>query len=584
LTALTIRTCVPGNALDSRVYILDGHPCGGETLELLLNTGSSSCSYGDAVDFNTVLPAGTYTMLAGGDFSSDVAALELRIELNPAWVNPCDAGQPLACGDVLTVDNTGAPDIYSGLAGDLLFHFDLESRSEVLLSTCSPNTTIDTRLYLFDTCPYDRTVDYEYYNDDSDCESSGMHSTISARLEAGTWWVIATGYSALDGPMELTLECVANLCPEQQQAFEPEAVSHGTDWVFNVAGDELAALFADADSDPLTAADLELPVPAGFSGVLPFDITVSDGDCDVTETLELLVHPLPEAADLSAALDEESGAVALEWTYNNTLESLCDFLHFQVTRNGLPLVTTADPGLVDSLAAPGLYRYSVTAVYEEGSALASAPAAVTWLVLNGPRNLVAVLDEPTGTVTLAWQHDNPAEQLLYDNSSSTNAYNYPGYSMATRMSPRGPCQVLGLAYFTVDPMGGSPFTAEIFGTSDGQPDTERVWQAASQALDNEWVALDLQGADVWVTGEFLAGFSSGENEAYLGCDALLDNGRSYDLEHGGDWAAWNEAYLVRAWVRYTDGEVALLEPGMWCRKAVCLAHMKAVACPCPPGP
>jgi hypothetical protein len=563
LTPLRIRTCLPGTTVDNRVYILDGHPCGTNTGELVLETGSSSCAWADGVDFTTVLPAGEYYLLAGGSFSSQTGDLALEIEFDSNWVNPCDASQPLACGDLLAANNSDAPDLYSGSAGDLLFNFVLEHRSQVRLSTCSPATAIDTRLYLFDVCPYDPSVSYLEYNDDSDCVSGSLKSTIETRLEAGEYWVIATGYSALEGAIELEFSCVANQCPVRLEPFEPEAVRHDQDWQFQLEGALLAAQFEDGDGDALVVEDLVLPVPGGFSGSLPFVIQVSDGDCTLADSLVLLVHDLPVPGLPAAVLDAAAGVVSLGFDYENPLEELAPLSHFSIRRNGRLLADTGQTAFVDTLADPGLYRYTVEAVYTQGTAASEPAPLLTWQELESPAELQAQLEQESGLVQLAWSQRLSSEQVYYDQSASSGAYNLPGTTLGTRISARGPCELIGLAFLTRDtgPTGsGGAFRAEIRGITNGQPDTTLWFQGESRSLDNQWIFVEAGPEPVLLDGEFIAGFVALDDRAHLAVDADLDHGRSWDLSPEGQWSPWNEAYLVRAWVRYPEGEVARLEP------------------------
>ncbi|MEE4256512.1 MAG: S8 family serine peptidase [Bacteroidales bacterium] len=178
--------------------------------------------------------------------------------------------------------------------------------------------------------------------------------------------------------------------------------------------------------------------------------------------------------------------------------------------------------------------------------------------LNPPQNLTANV---TGSdVLLSW--DPPGggieEELIYDNNVSTASYRYPGYTMSTHMSPSGPCQVLTLKYYTTN-QGPNTFNAKVFNWTGSQPGTTVLYSSSQTAPDNDWIEVDVSASGINVSGDFVVGFGSVDTMAFLGFDANLNNGRSWDFqEPSGPWTTWEEAYLIRAVVRYADGKVAEL--------------------------
>lgn len=148
-------------------------------------------------------------------------------------------------------------------------------------------------------------------------------------------------------------------------------------------------------------------------------------------------------------------------------------------------------------------------------------------------------------------------ELVYDNGTMTGAYSFTGATMSTHMSPAGPAQVLQLKYYTSD---GVSFNAEIYGWNGTSPGTTLLYTEPANAVVEDWVVVDISDENFQVDGDFVVGFGSIDAVTYLGYDAGLNNGRSWDYA-GGSWSTWSEAYLIRAVVRYPDGRIAEIGAG-----------------------
>ncbi len=185
-----------------------------------------------------------------------------------------------------------------------------------------------------------------------------------------------------------------------------------------------------------------------------------------------------------------------------------------------------------------------------------------------PFNLAATLDSLTGEVTLDWEFEGGGggeiDTLIYDNGPTGNGYTYVGYTMSTQMSPDGPCQLLTLLYnvFVSPPGSDDEFNAEIYNWAGSQPGTDLLYQETVQADPVEvFTAVDVSGAGLSFTGDFVVGFGSLNATTFLGFDPNYNNGRSWDYDPGTQsWASWNEAYIIRAVVQYETGEIDILEP------------------------
>ncbi len=179
-----------------------------------------------------------------------------------------------------------------------------------------------------------------------------------------------------------------------------------------------------------------------------------------------------------------------------------------------------------------------------------------------PTNLTA---EVSGNdVHLEW--DAPGgggtiEELIYDNDVSTGAYSYNGYTMSTHMSPAGGCKVLKMKFYTTVQAGANDFNATLFEWAGSQPGTTIIYEESATAVDDAWMEVDISGQNITFTGDFVVGFGSVNATTFLGYDANLNNGRSWDFNNSSpSWAEWNEAYLIRAIVEYTDGTIAEIGP------------------------
>ena len=176
--------------------------------------------------------------------------------------------------------------------------------------------------------------------------------------------------------------------------------------------------------------------------------------------------------------------------------------------------------------------------------------------LAPPTNLEAEVG-PWDDVQLTWDAPGPSTaELIYDNDVATGSYSYEGYTMSTHMSPDGPCKVLAMKFYTTIEAGDNTFDATIYGWDGTQPGTDVVYMETVTAVDNNWMEVDVSGQNITFDGDFVVGFGSINATTYLGYDANLNNGRSWDFDNASTWAPWSEAYLIRAIVEYPGGKTA----------------------------
>ncbi len=184
-------------------------------------------------------------------------------------------------------------------------------------------------------------------------------------------------------------------------------------------------------------------------------------------------------------------------------------------------------------------------------------------VLTPPSNLEAYDEDDD--IILTW--DAPAggtiEELIYDNGTNTGAYSYNGYTMSTHMSPAGPCKVLTMKFYTTIQAGDNDFNATLFEWDGSQPGLDIIYEENVTAIDQDWLEVDISAQDITFDGDFVVGFGSINGTTFLGYDATLNNGRSWDFNNTSpSWASWNEAYLIRAVVEYPGGKVAEIGAGV----------------------
>jgi hypothetical protein len=152
-----------------------------------------------------VLLCTTALLLAAGLVFAD--ALDKKIEaetqepLQAARALDCTGALPLACGDVVTGDNTGLVDnnaTYSCVSwnesgGETVYEFTIAG-DEIVTFTLS-NMTADFDLFLLGSC------------DPLDCIDYADNSVTTECLTAGTYYVVVDGYNGATGSYQLDVAC-----------------------------------------------------------------------------------------------------------------------------------------------------------------------------------------------------------------------------------------------------------------------------------------------------------------------------------------------------------------------------------------
>ena len=180
-------------------------------------------------------------------------------------------------------------------------------------------------------------------------------------------------------------------------------------------------------------------------------------------------------------------------------------------------------------------------------------------VLEPPTNLACTVTNQD--VHLTW--DPPIsniEELIYDDGVPTGSYSYVGYTMASQMSPLAPCKILVLKYYTTvgDTTGDLSFEPRVFDWAGTMPGTTILYETTADAVEDDWLEVDISAHNITVTDDFMVGFGSTQGNVYMGYNTT-DNGRSWDWD-GTNWAQWNETYFLRAIVEYSKGDIVELSP------------------------
>jgi len=277
-------------------------------------------------------------------------------------------------------------------------------------------------------------------------------------------------------------------------------------------------------------------------------------NCYRGSTLTNTDRPVMRNVCTTTGLSLDEGTYWVDWQLDGTLTSgpwgpPITIPGQPETGNGIQYTTTGGAW------APAL---------DNGSGLQQGLPFEIWgpsaAVLNPPTNLAATVDEQD--VHLTW--DPPAsniEELIYDDDTPSGSYSYVGYTMSSQMSPAGPCKILALKYYTTvtDPAVAG-FEPRVFNWAGTQPGTTILYETTADAVDGDWMEVDISAQNINVTDDFMVGFGSFQDGVYMGYNTT-DNGRAWDYEAASaTWASWNETYFIRAIVEYSKGDIVELLP------------------------
>ena len=146
----------------------------------------------------------------------------------------CADALGLECGSVksgttINGTSTGAPGFCdTSVSGSGVWYKFEGNGADISVTTCSPNTDYDTKLYVYEgACDALVCVGGDY--DDFDCSDSFRHSLVEFSSEAGTiYYIYVAGFSEDEGNFDLTLNCkvqvdIAEICATVYDGYDPLA-------------------------------------------------------------------------------------------------------------------------------------------------------------------------------------------------------------------------------------------------------------------------------------------------------------------------------------------------------------------------
>lgn len=214
----------------------------------------------------------------------------------------------------------------------------------------------------------------------------------------------------------------------------------------------------------------------------------------MTYTSPYVTNNLPRPVDLTAEVTFETGAVNLEWTF----EQVPGFQYFIIYRDDFEIGTTTDLTFTDDLPDYGIYKYKVTAMHDDGES-------------TGPSQTVQWGD---AHVTV-----DPTEIIENIDQQSTS----------TR-------------YITVENVGELDLVYKV--TSSVEPTRNRDYCTATTTTEDEWIA-NVSIGDIDNSSSWQGGVAD-----YTDLSTTIDVGSSEDIviENGNAWAS----DIVYVWVDWND--------------------------------
>jgi hypothetical protein len=221
---VSVTTCNPATDFDTKLGVFSGDcnalVCvGGNDDDA--NTDPACALNGlnrkSTVNFTSEVGVDYYFYVVGFG-ATDEGIFDLTVTCTPPQPAPandlCADAISLACGDVVSgnTDLASADASLSTCGTSLssapgLWYAYTGTGEDVTVSTCSPNTTLDTKLGVF-SGDCNTLVCVDGNDDDSNCGSSGLQSTVEFYGEPGVeYYIYVTAFSTNTGDFELSLSC-----------------------------------------------------------------------------------------------------------------------------------------------------------------------------------------------------------------------------------------------------------------------------------------------------------------------------------------------------------------------------------------
>ena len=266
-----LSTCGSG-IQDSYIHLLDGQ---GNHLES--NDDSKGECGSSAADqrlsyMTQQLTAGDYFLVVEG-YADNTGNITTTIEVEGQFIKTGSSfNNPILVG---VIDGTGIyedqqnnhpsnefEDLYEGSrnqrSDDIFYQFVLENGMEVSINTC--NSSFDTYLHLLDANGNEITR-----NDDTNFCSASFRSLIQRNLQAGTYYIVAEGYSSSSGDIVIQISGSSSSSSARiASSNDLEEVSHSANSKFEV--------YPNPTSDVIN-----ILLPENVSGTIEYQIIKNDG-------------------------------------------------------------------------------------------------------------------------------------------------------------------------------------------------------------------------------------------------------------------------------------------------------------------
>ncbi len=312
----------------------------------------------------------------------------------------------------------------------------------------------------------------------------------------------------------------------------------------------------DGDLDIMCAARrgnqivwLESDLDSGWRPPNTFNLMSPRIGCTVTGTDTILVWQATTDPDDGDSLTH----YMVWWATNSSFSENVDSAQVDTT-----CLTVSN--LIDG----SLYFWKVRACDTNTNGRWSAGVWTFWVeMVLPPYNLGAEIDSALGIVDLIWSRHasggSGVDELSYDNGNVTGYYaNGNGTLVGVKMSPTGPCDVIGLKYFTLPSGNDNTFNATVYNWDDGAPGTTELVSQTATSVNEGWIEVTLD-TPVAVEGDFMAVMSMLSADVGIGYNAGANNDRAY-FDTGGGWTAFGTTVMIRAIVDYGDEVLAEIGP------------------------
>ncbi|MDP8288434.1 MAG: T9SS type A sorting domain-containing protein [Candidatus Electryonea clarkiae] len=170
-------------------------------------------------------------------------------------------------------------------------------------------------------------------------------------------------------------------------------------------------------------------------------------------------------------------------------------------------------------------------------------------------------DPNSAEVTFSWDHTGLGvmDYLYYDGGPASGYSAWPDHTMGVHISPKSDSRMVA-AQFYLKAEGPGNFNVNIF---HWNPDSSMPgnfqyieYPVEVKRAHHGWYDVIISDENINLTGDFIVGFGSVDNTVQVGI-SNHENDRAWDYD-GDNWTEWTGSYLIRAYVQYPDGGLAVI--------------------------